>query len=114
MADDIFPKLFCARQQRIHAADAAAAEAARVFGEAKTGDNQRLIRAAARRCEKAATLYQQAGLGLLAKELFAEAARYHSLGGDSAAAQVNQERWSAVSTYWEDDETGPQQTKGAL
>ncbi len=42
------------------------------------------------------------GLGLLAKEQFAAAARYYSLAGDREGARLNQERWSAVSTYWED------------
>lgn len=102
MADELFQKLFRRRQHGIQAADAAVAEAARFFGEAKTGDKQRLIRAAAKRCEKAAALYREAGLGLLAKEQYAEAARYYSLGGDCEGARLNQERWSAVSTYWED------------
>ena len=102
MADELFQKLFRRRTQRIQAADAAVDEAARFFGEAKTGDRQRLIHAAAKRCEKAAALYREAGLGLLAKEQYAEAARYYSLGGDCEGARLNQERWSAVSTYWED------------
>ena len=103
MADELFQKLFRRRQRRIQAADAAVAEAARFFGDAKTGDTQRLIRAAAKRSEKAAALYREAGLGLLAKEQYAAAARYYSLGGDCEGARLNQERWSAVSTYWEDD-----------
>ncbi|MFM9059088.1 MAG: hypothetical protein ACKOSQ_08200 [Planctomycetaceae bacterium] len=103
MADELFQKLFRRRQRRIQAADAAVAEATRLFGEAKTGDQQRLVRAAAKRCERAAALYREVGLGLLAKEQFAEAARYYSLAGDCDGARLNQERWSAVSTYWGED-----------
>lgn len=103
MADDLFQKLFRRRQHRIQAADAAVAEAERLFGETQTGDKQPLIRAAAKRCEKAAKLYREAGLGLLAKEQYAAASRYYCLNGDCEGARLNQERWSAVSTYWEDD-----------
>ena len=102
MADEFFQQLFRKRQRRIQAADAAVAEAARLFEEAKTGNKRRLIRAAAKRCESAAARYREAALGLLAKRQFATAARYYSLAGDCEGARLNQERCLAVSTYWDD------------
>lgn len=102
MAENPFPDLFRSRQQRIQAADTAVAEARRAVERSKTGDQQRLIRTAARKSERAAKLYQEAGLGLLAKQQFAAAARFYSLCHDTERAKLNQERWSAVSTYWEE------------
>ena len=51
----------------------------------------------------AAALYLKAGLGLLAKQRYANASLYWSLVGDRERAKLNQDRWAAVSTYWEDD-----------
>ena len=94
MAEDVFRKLFRSRQRFIRAADVAVAEAARIFSQAETGQKLRNAAAAAKQCERAAALYQKAGLGLLAKEQFA-----------AERARLNQERWTAVPTYWEDDKT---------
>lgn len=103
MTDEIFQQLFRQRQRWIQAADDTVAEADRIFSQLAQGDRQRRITAAAKKCEQAAALYRDAGLGLLAKEQFAAAARYYSLCGDCEGARFNQERWSAVSTYWEED-----------
>ena len=104
MADDFFPELYLTRPHRILTADAAVAEAARIFSQAETGQKLRSA-AAAKKCERAAALYQKAGLGLLAKEQFAAASRYCCLCRDQERARLNQERWTAVPTYWEDDKT---------
>lgn len=105
MAEDAFRKLFRSRQRFIQAADDAVGEATRTFSQARTGQNLRAAAAAARKCERAAALYQKAGLGLLAKEQYAAASRYWSLCRDQERARLNQERWTAVPTYWEDDKT---------
>jgi len=104
MAENRFSVLFRRRQKRIQEADAAVAEARRSVEGAKAGDQQRQVRAAARQTERAAKLYQQAGLGLLAKQQFAAAARLCGLCRDHGRARLNQERCSAVSTYWEEPE----------
>jgi hypothetical protein len=104
MAEDVFRKLFRRRQRFIRAADDAVAEAARIFSQAETGQKLRNA-AAAKKCERAAALYQKAGLGLLAKEQFAAASRYWCFCRDQERARLNQERWTAVPTYWEDDKT---------
>ena len=105
MAEDVLRKLFRSRQRFIRAADVAVAEAARIFSQAETGQKLRNAAAAAKQCERAAALYQKAGLGLLAKEQFAAASRYCCLCRDQERARLNQERWTAVPTYWEDDKT---------
>ena len=105
MAENPFPELFRSRQQRIQAADTAVAEARGAVEQSKTRDQQRQIRNAARKSERAAKLYQEAGLGLLAKKQYAAAARFYSLCQDRERTKLNQDRWSAVSTYWEDPET---------
>ena len=105
MAENLFPELFRSRQQRIQAADAAVAEARRAVERSKVADQQGQIKRAARKSERAAKLYQEAGLGLMAKQQFAAAARFYSLCKDTERAKLNQERWSAVSTYWEEPES---------
>lgn len=105
MAESKFPDLFRRRQQRIQTADTAVADARRAVERSKVGDQQRHIRSAARKSELAAKLYQEAGLGLLAKQQFAAAARFYSLCQDTERAKLNRERWTAVSTYWEEPET---------
>ena len=103
MAEEIFPSLFRRRQQLIHEADAAVAEANRIMRLRAGGAEHEPIKNAADQCEHAAELYLKAGLGLLAKEQFAAASRYYSLCGDRERTRLNQERWTAVSTYWDDD-----------
>ncbi len=105
MPENHFPELFRSRQQRIQAADTAVAEARRAVERSKTGDQQRLIRTAARKSERAAKLYQEAGLGLLAKQQFAAAARFYSLCQDRERVRLNQERCAAVSIYWDEAES---------
>ena len=105
MPENLFPELFRSRQQRIQAADTAVAEARRAVERSKAGDQQRQIGSAARKSERAAKLYQEAGLGLLAKQQFAAAARFYSLCKDTERAKLNQDRWLAVSTYWEEPES---------
>jgi hypothetical protein len=105
MAENLFPDLFRNRQRRIQAADTAVAEARRAVEQSKAGDQQRHIKRAARKSEHAAKLYQEGGLGLLAKQQFATASRLYSLCQDTERAKLNQERWSAVSTYWEEPES---------
>jgi len=103
MPEDLFRDLFHNRRRWIQAADKAVAEADRAFERAKIGDPKRQAAVAARKCEKAAGLYLKAGLGLLAKEQYAAASRYSCLCSDQERARLNQDRWAAVSTYWEDD-----------
>lgn len=103
MPEDLFRDLFRNRRRWIQAADKAVAEAGRALDRAKTGDPQRQAAVAARKCEKAAAFYLKAGLGLLAKEQFAAASRYSCLCSDQERARLNQDRWAAVPTYWEDD-----------
>ena len=105
MPENLFPELFRSRQQRIQAADTAVAEARRAVERSKTGDQQRQIRSAARKSERAAKLYQEAGLGLLAKQQFAAAARFYSLCQDRERVRLNQERCAAVSIYWDEAES---------
>jgi hypothetical protein len=105
MAKEVFRKLFRRRQRFIRAADDAVAEAAQISSQPDAGRKLRNAAAAAKRCERAATLYRSAGLGLLAKEQFAAASRYYCLCRDHERARLNQERWTAVPTYWEDDKT---------
>ena len=105
MTEDVFRKLFRRRQRLIQAADSAVAEAERIFSLAESGHKQRNAAAAARKCERAASLYVKAGLGLLAKEQYAAASRYYCLCQDRERARLSQERWTAVPTYWEDDQT---------
>jgi len=105
MSENLFPNLFRSRQRRIRAADRAVNEARRAVEQSKAGDQQRQIRTAARMSERAARFYQRAGLGLLAKQQFAAAARFYSLCKDIERAKLNQERYAAVSTYWEEPES---------
>lgn len=102
MAGNLFPDLFRNRQRRIQAADTAVAEARRAVEQSKAGDQQRHVRSAARTSERAAKLYKEAGLGLLAKQQYAAAARLYSLCQDRERVKLNQERCAAVSTYWEE------------
>lgn len=102
MPDDLFRRLSRNRRRWIQAADDTVAEADRIFGQAQAGQKRQHARAAAKRCERAAALYRKAGLGLLAKQLFAAASRYYCLCRDREGARLAQERWSALSTYWED------------
>ncbi len=105
MAENHFPDLFRSRQQRIQAADTAVAEARRAVERSEAGDQQRHIRSAARKSERAAKLYQEAGLGLLAKQQFAAAARFYSLCQDRERVRLNQERCAAVSISWDEAES---------
>jgi len=99
-----FKDLFRKRQRLIQTADRAAVAAKVAVCRSQSGrDKTRKITTAARKCERAAALYQQAGLGLLAKQQFADAARYYSLSSDQERARLNQDRAASVSTYWEDD-----------
>ncbi|MFM8706266.1 MAG: hypothetical protein ACKOHG_20865 [Planctomycetia bacterium] len=104
MSKNLFRKLFRRRQRLIQAADAAAAEAERISSLAGSGPKQQRA-AAATKCERAAALYLKAGLGLLAKQQFAAASLHCCALRDQERARLNQERWSAVPVYWEDDET---------
>jgi hypothetical protein len=98
-----FRDMFRRRQRLIQAADRAVVAAEQAFRRAESGrDKTRQITAAAKKCERAAALYQEAGLGLLAKQQFAAAARYYSLCGDQERARLNQDRWAAMCTYWEE------------
>ena len=105
MAENLFPDLFRNRQRRIRAADRAVAAARRAVEQSKAGDQQRHIRSAARKSERAAKLYQEAGLGLLAKQQFAAAARFYSLCQDRERVRLNQERCAAVSISWDEAES---------
>ena len=103
MPDHDFRNLFRTRHDLIQEADRAVAEAERAFGRAE-GDNEiRWTVIAAGKYERAAALYLKAGLGLLAKQRYADASRYCCLVGDRERAKLNQDRWAGVSTYWEDD-----------
>jgi hypothetical protein len=104
MAEDFFAELLHTRHHRILSADAAVAEAQRAVARSQDGIQQEQIQIAARKSERAAKLYQSAGLGLLAKEQFAVAARYYCLCGDLERAQGSTERSAAVRTYWDEDE----------
>jgi len=103
MPDHDFRNLFRTRHDLIQEADRAVDRARRASDRA-TGDNAiRWTVIAAGQCERAAASYLEAGLGLLAKQQFAAASRYCCLAGDRERARLNQDRWAAVSTYWEDD-----------
>ena len=103
MPDHDFRNLFRTRHDLIQEADRAVARAERAFGRAE-GDKEILRTViAAGKYERAASLYLKAGLGLLAKQRYANASLYWSLVGDRERAKLNQDRWAAVSTYWEDD-----------
>ena len=102
MPGNFFRKLFRRRQRLIEAADNAVAQAVWVSGRAVNGDREPRIRLAAKKFEKAAALYRRAGLGLLAREQYAAAARCYSLCSDSERTRLNEERRVAVSTYWEE------------
>ncbi|NBT37361.1 MAG: hypothetical protein EBT21_04480 [Actinobacteria bacterium] len=104
MTEDFFPELLHTRHHRILSADAAVAEAQQAVDRSQDGIQQEQIRIAARKSERAAKFYQSAGLGLLAKEQFAVAARYYCLCGDLERAHVSQERSAAVRTYCDEDE----------
>ena len=103
MPDHDFRNLFRTRYELIQEADRAVAEAERAFGRAQGENGARWTVIAAGKCERAAALYLKAGLGLLAKQKYADASRYCCLVGDRERAKLNQDRWAAVSTYWEDD-----------
>ncbi len=103
MPDHDFRELFRTRHDLIQEADQAAAQADRAFGRARGENGTRWTVIAAGKCERAAANYLKAGLGLLAKQQFAAASRYCCLVGDRERAKLNQDRWAAVSTYWEDD-----------
>ncbi|MEI6239669.1 MAG: hypothetical protein WCR51_04730 [Planctomycetia bacterium] len=103
MPDCDFRNLFRTRHDLIQEADRAVAEAVRAFGRAEGDNATRWTVIAAGKCERAAALYLKAGLGLLAKQRYADASRYCCLVGDRERAKLNQDRWAAVSTYWEDD-----------
>ena len=103
MAENLFPDLFRKRQRWIRDADIAVAEAERAFARAEGDNATRWTVIAAGKYERAAALYLKAGLGLIAKQRYADASRYCCLAGDRERAKLNQDRWAAVSTYWEDD-----------
>lgn len=103
MPDHDFRNLLRARHDWIREADQAVAEAERAFGRAEGDNGTRWTVIAAGKYERAAALYSKAGLGLLAKQLYATASRYCCLVGDRERAKLNQDRWAAISTYWEDD-----------
>ena len=103
MPDHDFRNLFRTRHDLIQEADRAVAEAERAFARAEGDNATRWIVIAGGKYERAAALSLKAGLGLLAKQRFANASRYFCLVGDRERAKLNQDRWAAVSTYWEDD-----------
>ena len=103
MPDQDFRNLFRTRHDLIQEADQAVAQAERAFGRAKGTNGTRWTVIAAGQCERAAAAYLKAGLGLLAKQQYAAASRYCCLVGDRERAKLNQDRWAAVPTYWEDD-----------
>jgi len=103
MPDHDFRNLFRTRHDLIQEADRAVAVAERAFARAKGDNATRWTVIAAGKYESAAALYLKAGLGLLAKQRYADASRYCCLVGDRERAKLNQDRWAAVSTYWEDD-----------
>ncbi len=103
MPDHDFRNLFRTRHDSIRKADRAVAHAKRAFGRARGDNGTRWTVIAAGKCESAAAAYLKAGLGLLAKQQYAAASRYYCLAGDRERAKLNQDRWAAVSTYWEDD-----------
>jgi len=103
MAENLFRDLFRKRQRWIRAADITVGEAERALSRADSDNGPRWTVIAAGKCERAAALYLKAGLGLLAKQRYADASRYCCLVGDRERAKLNQDRWAAVSTYWEDD-----------
>ena len=103
MADHDFRNLFRTRQDLIQEADRAVEVAERAFARAEGDNATRWTVIAAGKYERAAALYLKAGLGLLAKQRYADASRYCCLVGDRERAKLNQDRWAAVSTYWEDD-----------
>ena len=102
MPDQDFRNLFRTRHDLIQEADQAVAQAERAFGRAEGENGTRWTVIAAGKCERAAALYLKAGLGLLAKQQYAAASRYCCLVGDRERAKLNQDRWAAVPTYWED------------
>lgn len=103
MPDHDFRNLFRTRQDVIREADQAVSQAERAFGRAEGDNEARWTVIAAGKCERAAANYLKAGLGLLAKRQYAAASRYCCLVGDRERAKLNQDRWAAVPTYWEDD-----------
>ena len=103
MPDHDFQNLFRLRHDFIEEADRAVAEAGRALGRADGDNGIRWTVIAAGKLERAAAMYLKAGLGLLAKQQFAAASRYWFLVGDQERTRLNQDRGSAVSTYWEDD-----------
>ena len=109
MPDHDFRNLFRTRHDLIREADQAVAQAKRAFGRARSDNGTRWTVIAAGKCERAAAAYLKAGLGLLAKRQYAAASRYCCLVGDRERAKLNQDRWAAVPTYWEDD--GPAANK---
>ncbi len=113
MPDHDFRNLFRTRHDLIQEADRAAAQAERAFARAE-GDNEiRWTVIAAGKYERAAALYLKAGLGLLAKQRYANASLYWSLVGDRERAKLNQDRCAAVSTFWEDNgDAAPNPTQG--
>jgi hypothetical protein len=103
MPDHDFRNLFRTRHDSIREADRAVAQAKRAFGRARGDNGTRWTLIAAGKCERAAAAYLKAGLGLLAKQQYAAASRNYSLVGDRERTKLNQDRWAAVPTYWEDD-----------
>ena len=103
MPDHDFRNLFRTRLDLIREADQAVDQAERAFARADGDNGTRWTVIAAGKCERAAVAYLKAGLGLLAKQQYAAASRYCCLVGDRERAKLNQDRWAAVPTYWEDD-----------
>ena len=103
MPDHDFRNLFRTRLDLIREADQAVDQAERAFARAAGDSGTRWTVIAAGKCERAAAAYLKAGLGLLAKQKYAAASRYYCLVGDRERTKLNQDRWAAVPTYWEDD-----------
>jgi hypothetical protein len=103
MPDHDFRNLFRTRHDLIREADQAVDQAERAFARAAGDSGTRWTVIAAGKSERAAAAYLKAGLGLLAKQQYAHASRYCCLVGDRERAKLNQDRWAAVPTYWEDD-----------
>ncbi|MDA1040632.1 MAG: hypothetical protein O3A37_10140 [Planctomycetota bacterium] len=89
------------RERRIRIADARASEANELARNAVESNSKTTWRAAVTRFRTAATLYRQAGLGLLAKAQWLSCAACVGALGDTEGAATCRREAEVIPVYWE-------------
>lgn len=92
---------FLERESRIRAADELASQAEKFARIAVTESSETAWRDAATHYQRAAPLYRQAGLGLLAKAAWLSCANCTDALGDIEAAATCRREAEVIPTYWE-------------